>query len=59
VPKAQAYNTTMYIMAGLLVVGFICNALIKAVHARHHMKADHEAASAAAGIGAVARPAGT
>ena len=25
VPKAQAYNTTMYIMAGLLVIGFICN----------------------------------
>jgi MFS family permease len=38
VPKAQAYNTTMYIMAGLLVVGFICNFFIKAVHARFHMK---------------------
>jgi MFS family permease len=38
VPKAQAYNTTMYIMAGLLVIGFICNALVKAVHERHHMK---------------------
>ncbi len=31
VPKAQAYNVTMYIMAGLLVVGFICNLLVKAV----------------------------
>ena len=30
VPKAQAYNTTMYIMAGLLVIGFICNALVQA-----------------------------
>jgi len=39
VPKAQAYNTTMYIMAGLLVIGFICNFLIKAVDARFHMKA--------------------
>ena len=39
VPKAQAYNTTMYIMAGLLVIGFICNALVRAVHDRHHMKA--------------------
>ena len=39
VPKAQAYNTTMYIMAGLLVVGFICNFFIKAVHERFHMKA--------------------
>ena len=27
-------------MAGLVVIGFICNALVKAVHARHHMKAD-------------------
>jgi MFS family permease len=38
VPKAQAYNTTMYIMAGLLVIGFICNFMIKAVNARYHMK---------------------
>ncbi len=37
VPKAQAYNVTMYIMAALLVVGFICNFLIKAVDERHHM----------------------
>ena len=40
VPKAQAYNTTMYIMAGLLVIGFICNALVRAVNERHHLKAD-------------------
>jgi len=39
VPKAQAYNTTMYIMAGLLVIGFICNFLVKAVNERFHMKA--------------------
>ncbi|WP_428550198.1 L-lactate MFS transporter [Roseiarcus sp.] len=38
VPKAQAYNVTMYIMAGLLVVGFIANTLIKAVDDRHHME---------------------
>ncbi len=43
VPKAQAYNTTMYIMAGLLVVGLICNSLIKAVNSRYHMNADKEA----------------
>lgn len=60
VPKAQAYNTTMYIMAGLLVIGLICNAMIKAVHERYHMKADdaraHDAvADAAAGP---ARPVG-
>jgi MFS family permease len=40
VPKAQAYNTTMYIMAGLLVVGFIANFFVKAVDKRHHMKAE-------------------
>jgi hypothetical protein len=38
VPKAQAYNVTMYIMAGLFVIGFIANFLIKAVNSRFHMK---------------------
>jgi MFS family permease len=42
VPPAQAYNITMYIMAGLLVVGFICNACIGAVHQRHHMRDELE-----------------
>jgi MFS family permease len=37
VPKSQAYNVTMYIMAALLVVGFFCNLGIKAVHQRHYM----------------------
>jgi MFS family permease len=48
VPKAQAYNTTMYIMAGLLVIGFICNFMIKAVNARYHMKDELADAAAAA-----------
>jgi MFS family permease len=39
VPKADAYNVTMYLMAGLLVVGFFCNLFIKPVHERHHMPA--------------------
>ena len=38
VPKTQAYNATMYIMAGLLIIGLICNSMIKAVHERHYMK---------------------
>jgi MFS family permease len=38
VPNAQAYNVTMYIMAGLLVIGFIANVMIKAVDDRHHME---------------------
>ena len=58
VPKAQAYNTTMYIMAGLLVVGFICNFLVKAVHHRFHMKPDHEAERAQAEVAAAGEPAG-
>jgi MFS family permease len=49
VPKAEAYNETMYIMAGLLVIGFICNACVKAVNDRHHMKADDARLAAARG----------
>jgi MFS family permease len=37
VAKADAYNSTMYIMAVLLVIGFFCNLAIKAVDSRHHM----------------------
>jgi len=37
VAKAQAYNVTMDVMAVLLVVGFICNYFVAAVHERHHM----------------------
>ncbi len=51
VPKAHAYNTTMYIMAGLLVIGFICNFFIKAVHHRFHMKEDDSALAVAAEVG--------
>lgn len=40
VAKAEAYNVTMYIMAAILVLGFICNLLIKPVHEKHHMKHD-------------------
>ena len=38
VAKAEAYNITMYVMAVLLVIGFICNYFVTAVHQRHHMK---------------------
>ena len=37
VPKADAYSVTMYIMAGLLLVGFILNYLMHPVEKRHHM----------------------
>ena len=38
VAKAGAYWTTMYVMASLLVVGLICNLLIRPVHERHHIE---------------------
>jgi MFS family permease len=38
VPKAEAYNTTLYIMAGILIVGLICNLLVTSVDPRHHAK---------------------
>jgi len=47
VAKAQAYNVTMYVMAVLLVIGFICNFLVRAVDKRHHMTAQQEAQAAA------------
>ena len=34
--KAHSYNVTMYIMAGLLLVGAVCNFLVTAVHPWHH-----------------------
>jgi MFS family permease len=38
VPRAQVYDFTMYILAGMLVVGFICNLMIKPVDPRWYMK---------------------
>jgi MFS family permease len=40
VPAAQAYNVTMFIMAGLLVVGFICNLAVRPVPERFYMADD-------------------
>ena len=48
VPKADAYNLTMYLMAALLVVGFFCNLFITPVHERHHMPAAQGEATLAA-----------
>ena len=39
VAHTEAYTITMYIMAGLLVVGFVCNALVTPVDAKHHLRA--------------------
>ena len=37
VPRAQVYDSTAYIMCGLLVIGFICNWLVKPVADKHFM----------------------
>ncbi|HYL56708.1 MAG TPA: OFA family MFS transporter [Gemmatimonadales bacterium] len=37
VPKADAYNLTMYVMVGLLVVGFFANLAIRPVAEEHYM----------------------
>jgi hypothetical protein len=36
IPKNQAYNTTMYIMAALLVIGFFANLVVRPVADRFH-----------------------
>jgi MFS family permease len=55
VPRALVYDTTAYILCGLLVIGFICNWLVKPVADKHFMteaeldaerKLAHEAAVA-------------
>jgi MFS family permease len=69
VPTAQAYDVTMYILAGLLLLGFICNLLIRPVDksvfmsedelaAERQLAHDKVVASAVAGT-ASAAPAGT
>ena len=44
VPAAQAYNFTMYVLAGLLVIGFVCNLALRPVADRYYMS-DSELAS--------------
>jgi MFS family permease len=44
VPRAQVYDFTMYILAAMLVAGFVCNLLIKPVEPRFYMKEEDVAA---------------
>jgi MFS family permease len=64
VPRAQVYDTTAYILCGLLAIGFICNWLVKPVADKHFMtdaeleaerKLAHEAAKA---VSVTGRPMG-
>jgi MFS family permease len=40
VPRDQLYNTTMYILCGMLIIGIVCNSLIKPVDPKWHMSAE-------------------
>ena len=35
-PKAEAYNSTMFLMAGLLMIGLIANLLVRPVDPKYH-----------------------
>jgi MFS family permease len=37
-PPGQAYSFTMYLMAGLLLIGFVSNLMIKPVNEKYHYK---------------------
>ena len=43
VPRDQLYNTTMYILCGMLVVGLICNYLVKPVDPKWYMSQEEVA----------------
>ena len=37
VAAANAYDFTMYLMAGLLVIGFVCNLFVARAHPRYYV----------------------
>ena len=39
---ADLYSLSLYIMVGLLAIGFIANLLVRPVHSRHHVPAGHD-----------------
>jgi len=38
VPKAEAYSITMYVMCGLLLLGFLCDVAMRPVNPRYHFR---------------------
>ena len=46
IPRAQVYSVTMFILAGLLAIGFICNWLVKPVDPKHAMTPEQLAQTA-------------
>jgi len=43
VPRDHLYDYTLYILAGMLVIGLICNFLVKPVNPKRYMSADEVA----------------
>ena len=39
VPRAQAYDVTMYVLAGFIALGLVCNALVRPIADKHFMTA--------------------
>ncbi len=39
-PPSKAYSITMYIMAGLLILGYVCNSLVKPVSQKYFILSD-------------------
>ena len=59
VAHAQVYTTTMYVLAGILVLGLLCNIMVRPVAEKYYMTPEQEAALDAAGTRAgAALPAG-
>ena len=58
VPRAEVYDFTLYILAGMLVLGFICNLLIRPVDGRWHMT-DSEVAALQTRSGVTVLPTGS
>ena len=58
VPRAQVYSVTMYVLAGLLAIGLLCNLAIRPVKPRHHMSVEELARTAPRKAAAAASPAG-
>ncbi|MBX9710162.1 MAG: OFA family MFS transporter [Xanthobacteraceae bacterium] len=59
VPRDQVYNFTMYILCGLLAIGFICNALVKPLAPHWFMKPEEVAALQAKGAAGKAAAGGS
>jgi hypothetical protein len=47
VPRAQVYSLTMYVLAGLLAIGLLCNLAIRPVKPRHYLAPEQPAGTAA------------